>query len=161
MSSAVQASALQPRIVASENAESLRPFGIDMKVMLGAAATGGAFSALLVELKPDEGPPPHLHRDREEYFYVLDGTYRMSVNGRESTIGPGTLVFVPRGTVHAFSNIGTTTGRLLEWTIPGSNEPYFRAVHEMEAASGFDPERFAGINRQFATEFAGPADSHG
>lgn len=144
---------LSPRIVEEETAEPIRPFGLDMKIMLDAAATGGAFSAIVVELKPGEGPPPHLHRDREEYFYVLDGTLRMSVNGSESEIGPGTLVFTPRGTVHAFSNIGASNARLLEWTIPGSNEPYFRAVHEM-GEGGFDLKRLAEINRQFATEFA-------
>jgi len=144
--------ALKPRIIAPESTEKLKPFGIDMQVVLGADATAGTFSAIIAELKPGEGPPPHLHRDREEYFYVLDGTYRMSVNGEESTIGPGTLVFVPRGTVHAFSNIGTAPGRLLEWTIPGSNEPYFRAVHEMQAG-GFDLEKLGEINHRFSTEF--------
>ena len=144
---------LVPRIVAPEGAEKLTPFGIDMRVMLDAAATGGAFSAIVAELKPGEGPPPHLHRDREEYFFVIEGTYRLSVNGRETTIGPGTLVFVPRGTLHGFTNIGTGQGRLLEWTIPGSNEPYFRAVHDMQAG-GFDLQRLAEINRRFATEFA-------
>jgi len=156
MSFETDTAALRPRIVAADDGEPIRPFCIDMRVMHDAAATGGAFSAIVAELKPGEGPPPHLHRDREEYFYVLDGTYSMRVNGAEpTTIRPGTLVFVPRGTVHTFRNIGTTPGHLLEWTIPGSNEPYFRAVHDMEAGSGFDPERFAEINRRFATEFAG------
>ena len=144
---------LEPRITRPEDAENLRPFGIDMKVMIAAAQTGGSFSALIGELKPGEGPPPHLHRDREEYFFVLEGTYSLVVDSKESTIGPGTLVFVPRGTAHSFKNIGATMGRLLEWTIPGSNDPYFRAVHEMEAEGGFDPERFAEINKRFATEF--------
>lgn len=146
---------IKPQIIKIEQAEALRPFGIDMKIMMPAALTGGNFSALVAEVKPGEGPPPHLHRDREEYFFVLEGRYQLEVDGRETTIEPGTLVFVPRGTVHAFKNIGVTTGRLLEWTIPGSNDPYFRAVHEMEAGSGFDPERFAEINKQFATEFVG------
>ena len=88
----------------------IRPFGIDMKVMLGAEHTGGTFSAIVGEVKPGEGPPPHLHRDREEYFFVLEGTYSLGVNGNESTIGPGTLVFVPRGTVHTFKNVSATMG---------------------------------------------------
>ena len=124
-----------------------------MRVLLDSEATGGAFSALVAEIKPGEGPPPHRHHDREEYFYIVDGSFRLSVSGREETVGPGTLVFVPRGTVRAFTNIGTTPARVLEWTIPGSNEPYFRAVHRMQEAGGFDPERFADINREFSTEF--------
>ncbi len=147
---------LAPRIARPEQAETIRPFGIDMRVLLDSEATGGAFSALVAEIKPGEGPPPHRHHDREEYFYIVDGSFRLSVSGREETVGPGTLVFVPRGTVHAFTNIGATPARVLEWTIPGSNEPYFRAVHRMQEAGGFDPERFADINREFATEFIGP-----
>jgi len=93
---------------------------------MGPEHTGGAFSAVFAEINPGEGPPPRLHRDREEYFYVLEGAYQLSVDSREAAIGPGTLVFVPRGT-----------------------------VHEMEAGSGFDPEKFAEIDRRFATGFAG------
>lgn len=148
--------ALAPRISRTEQAEAIRPFGIDMRVLLDSEATGGAFSALVAEIKPGEGPPPHRHHDREEYFYILDGSFRLSVAGREETVGPGTLVFVPRDTVHAFTNIGATAARVLEWTIPGSNEPYFRAVHRMEQAGGFDPARFAEINQAFSTEFVAP-----
>ena len=147
------AGTLQPVIARPETAETISPFGIDMKVMLGGEHTGGAFSAVIAEVKPGEGPPPHLHRDREEYFFVLEGTYSLGVNGKESTIGPGTLVFVPRGTVHTFKNVTSSMGKLLEWTIPGSNGDYFRAIHKMEATSGFDPGTFAEINQQYVTEF--------
>jgi len=104
--------AMQPRIAAPEQAEALRPFGIDMKVMPGAEHTGGTFSAIVAEVKPGEGPPPHLHRDREEYFYLLEGTYQLVVNGRETTVGPGILVFVPRETAHAFKNVASTAGAM-------------------------------------------------
>jgi mannose-6-phosphate isomerase-like protein (cupin superfamily) len=146
-----------PRIMTSDGAEAIRPFGIDMKVLIGGEHTGGTFSAILAEIGPGEGPPLHLHRDRDEYFYVLAGTYRLSVGDNESTVGPGALVFVPGGTPHGFKNIATTPGKLLEWTIPGSNGDYFRAMHEMESAGGFDAEKFAEINRRFVTEFVGQA----
>jgi mannose-6-phosphate isomerase-like protein (cupin superfamily) len=146
-------SALQPVIMRPDDAEAIRPFGIDMKVMLGAEHTGGTFSAIVAEVKPGEGPPPHLHRDREEYFFVLAGSYSLGVNGVESMIGPRTLVFVPRGTVHTFKNVSDGMGRLLEWTIPGDNGDYFRAMHKMESESGFNPETFAEINARFVTEF--------
>ena|ERR1035438_3448242 len=145
--------ALQPVIMRPEDAEAIRPFGIDMKVMMGGEHTAGTFSAIVGEIKPGEGPPPHLHRDREEFFFVLEGSYSLGVNGNESTIGPGTMVFVPRGTVHTFKNVGSTTGKILEWTIPGNNGDYFRAMHQMETAGGFDPEKFAEINQRFVTEF--------
>jgi quercetin dioxygenase-like cupin family protein len=145
--------ATKPMIAAEADAEQIRPFGIDMKVLIGGEHTGGKLSAVVAEIKPGEGPPPHLHRDREEFFYVLEGQYELGVGGEESVIGPGTMVFVPRGTVHTFKNISASNGRLLEWTIPGDNGDYFRAIHEMEANGGFDPVKFAAINQQFVTEF--------
>ena len=65
------------------------------------------------------------------------------------------MVFVPRGTVHAFTNVGGAMGKILEWTIPGGNGDYFRAVHDMGATGGFDVEKLAAINGQFVTEFVG------
>ena len=94
---------MQPRITSLDQAASIKPFGIDMKLMLGGEHTGGTFSAVVAEVKPGEGPPPHMHHDREGGLYVLEGTYKLSVAGNETTIGPNTLVFVPRNTVHAFS----------------------------------------------------------
>jgi mannose-6-phosphate isomerase-like protein (cupin superfamily) len=146
---------MQPRITALDQAASIKPFGIDMKLMLGSEHTGGTFSAVVAFVAPGEGPPPHRHLDREEYFYVLDGTYSLSVNGNESTIGPNTLVFVPRGTVHAFTNIASVPGRILEWTIPGDNGDYFQAVDKMQTEGGFNLEKFAEINKTFSTEFVG------
>ncbi len=145
----------QPRIATANGAEAIRPFGIEMKVLIGGEHTGGTFSAIAVEIKPGEGPPPHLHRDRDEYFYVLEGTYDLTVDGKDATVGPGALVFVPRGTVHTFKNSSSSNGKMLEWTIPGSNGDYFRAIHEMETGGGFDPAKFAEINRRFVTDFVG------
>lgn len=146
---------LQPRIVHPDRADRLTPFGIDMKVLLSAQQTGGSFSALYADIRPGEGPPLHLHRGHDEYFFVLEGTYQLQVGDQEQTIGPGTLAFVPRGTPHGFKNISDAPGRLLEWTIPGDNEPYFRAVDAMQNDGGFDPQKFAAINQRFATEFVG------
>ena len=41
--SAAAPQALEPRISRTEQAERIRPFGIDMRVLLDSAATGGAF----------------------------------------------------------------------------------------------------------------------
>ena len=65
---------LKPCIVTTESSETIRPFGIEMKVLLSTVDTGGSFSALYVVHQPGEGPPPHLHYNQEEYFYILEGT---------------------------------------------------------------------------------------
>jgi len=141
----------EPWIRGRENAEIIRPFGSEMKVMLPAGRTNGTCSVLFADLKPGEGAPPHLHREYDEYFFVTEGTISLVIDGQESTIVPGTLAFTPRGAIHSFKNIGVSTASMLEWTVPGGNEPYFRAVSEMGA--DIDPKQLAHINARFATEF--------
>ena len=91
-----------------------------MKVMMAAAQTSGTCSVLIGELKPGEGPPPHLHRGFDEYFFVLKGTISLVVGGKQSTVTPGNLIFTPRGATHSFTNVGASPARLLEWTIPAA-----------------------------------------
>ena len=71
-------------------------------VLADDAATGGSY-CLFEEVVP-HGPaaPPHVHRDMDEVFYVLDGETEF-MNGETRRIArKGALVFVPRGTVHGF-----------------------------------------------------------
>jgi cupin domain len=74
--------------------------------------------------KPGEGPPDHVHFDQEEIFFIIEGSYEMTVDGHTSTAGPGTIVFIPRNVVHRFRNVGETTARLLDWTLPGGQDHY-------------------------------------
>ena len=70
--------------------------------MAGAADTGGAYELIQETRAVEGGPTPHLHREHDEGFLVLEGRYRF-VRGDEATeVGEGGFVFVPRGTRHAF-----------------------------------------------------------
>lgn len=66
-----------------------------------------------MEIPPGGGAPPHLHRGQDETHYVVDGEYRFVCAGRAISAGPGSVVHVPRGTAHAFTNTGDANGRLL------------------------------------------------
>jgi quercetin dioxygenase-like cupin family protein len=146
---------LAPRIVTPEQGTSIRAFGIPMNIMLRAEQTGGAFAALVAEFAPGQGPPPHFHHDHEEYFFVLEGEFELTVGGKTVTAGPGSMVFVPRETVHAFKYVGSTRGRLLEWGTPGGQERYFEAIDALAVGEGLTHEGVVATSRQFETEFVG------
>jgi mannose-6-phosphate isomerase-like protein (cupin superfamily) len=65
------------------------------------------------EVPPESGPPPHLHRSQDETHYVLEGQFEFVVGERKVNAGAGSVVYVPRTTVHAFTNTGTQKGKLL------------------------------------------------
>src|ERR1700722_7311120 len=64
------------------------------------------------------GPPPHSH-DWDESFYVLKGGIEFLSGGETHACEPGTLVFVPGGSVHGF-RYGPGGGQMLEITGDGS-----------------------------------------
>ncbi len=148
-----RAPGLTPRIVSPDQGSSICAFGIPMNIMLRAEETGGAFAALVAEFAPGQGPPPHFHHDHEEYFFVLEGEFELSVGDQTVTAGPGSMVFVPRETVHAFKYVGSGRGKLLEWGTPGGQERYFEAIDALAAGEGLTPESVVATSKQFETEF--------
>jgi quercetin dioxygenase-like cupin family protein len=142
-------SPLQATIVKPEQALSIKPFGLDVKVLLSTEATGGAISVLMGRIKPGEGPGDHVHFNQEEIFFIVEGTFELTVGGQTSTAGPGTIVFIPRNVVHRFKNIGDTTACMLDWTLPGGQDHYFKAISEL----GFSGEKVMEINKKFDTKF--------
>ena len=143
---------LQAVIAKPEQALSIKPFGLDIKVLLSTEATGGAISVLMGWLKPGEGPSDHVHFNQEEIFFIIEGTYEMTVGGQTSTVGPGTIVFIPRNVVHRFKNVGDTTGCMLDWSQPGGQDRYFKAISDL-AAGGLTGEKVTEINKNFDTKF--------
>ena len=74
------------------------------------ASTNGAFSLMERTLPPGgRKPPPHVHTNCEEAFYVLDGEIEFFL-GDDTVIGrPGSFVHVPGGVSHTFGNAGGDT----------------------------------------------------
>jgi quercetin dioxygenase-like cupin family protein len=60
------------------------------------------------------GPPNHRH-NWDEAFFVVKGSVEFTCDGKTDLCLPGTLVFVPGGTVHAFK-YGPEGGEMLEIT---------------------------------------------
>jgi mannose-6-phosphate isomerase-like protein (cupin superfamily) len=66
-----------------------------------------------VEVPPEGGAGPHLHRTQDETHYVLEGQFEFLLGERKVSAGVGSVVYVPRTTVHAFTNTGTQKGKIL------------------------------------------------
>jgi quercetin dioxygenase-like cupin family protein len=153
-----RSSPLQAIIVTPEQALPIRLFGMNAKVLLTTEATGGAISVVLGSIKPGDGPPEHVHFNQDEMFFVLEGTWKFTVGDETTTAGPGTIVFVPRDVVHRFKNVGDTTARVLEFSLPGGLDHYFKAISDLAASDGFTREQAREIGKEFDTNFP-PAHS--
>ena len=52
---------------------------------------------MLAIVPPHGGPPPHIHRNEDETFYVLDGTPTFRLGDERIVAGPGRLRERPEG----------------------------------------------------------------
>jgi quercetin dioxygenase-like cupin family protein len=91
----------------------LNVVGTQVTVLASNAATQ-SYGITLQQGDEGTGPPPHSH-DWDEAFYVLSGEVKFLCDGEAHVCPPGTLVHIPRGTVHAFQ-YGKDGGQMLEIT---------------------------------------------
>jgi len=74
------------------------------------------------------GPPPHIHSREDESFYVVSGSLEIVLGDSTYQAKAGDFVFIPRGTVHRFRNLGAGTAIQLVTFVPAGMEKYFREV---------------------------------
>jgi len=77
-----------------------------------------AFSMCETRSAPQGGVPPHIEH-HDEAFFVLEGTYSCLLGDRTLECGTGESFCAPRGTPHAFKNVGEAEARLLIVQSPG------------------------------------------
>jgi quercetin dioxygenase-like cupin family protein len=96
--------------------------------------TQGSYS--LVEASGPVFATPHVHHDREEAFYVLEGSITF-LAGEDTVEGTaGSFVLVPRETMHAFRCNGDA--RLIIIHSPGGFERFFRVMAPAIVRGEFD-----------------------
>src|SRR6476660_8549910 len=82
-------------------------------------ATAGRFFLAENELAPGSpGPPPHVHDELVDSFYVLAGTLDVVVGHEQIRLGPGGFACVLPGTRHTFSNPSEDPVRFLNINAP-------------------------------------------
>jgi mannose-6-phosphate isomerase-like protein (cupin superfamily) len=119
------------RILRPDEGTIVRVLG-DLYLSKGRAAdTEGRYSFFEARNNPGGGVPLHYHKDDEESFYVVEGTYEFRAGDNSVAAGPGDYLFVPRPTPHSFFNIGDTVGRVIIVLSPGGiHERFFEEIGE-------------------------------
>ena len=74
------------------------------------------------------GPPPHIHSREDETFYVISGNLEVLLGDKTYLAKAGDFVYIPRGTVHRFKNIGKEMAVQLVTFSPAGVEKFFEEV---------------------------------
>ena len=92
--------------------------------------SGGAYFSMLATVPSNGGPPPHIHRDEDETFYVLDGAPTFRLGDERIVAGPGDFVNVPKGVLHCFRNFSDEPMTMILTFTPAGIEKFFEETLE-------------------------------
>ena len=121
---------------------------VTVRYRLDASQTDGQFT--MFEFRVPTGarvPVAHSHDNFDETIYGLVGSMVWTVGGKEINVGPGEVLFIPRGIIHQFENRSATDTLSLSVITPGLLGPdYFREVSDvLQSAGPPDIARIVGV----------------
>jgi mannose-6-phosphate isomerase-like protein (cupin superfamily) len=144
----VSASPVAPFAVSSDEGERL-VFGETTIVVRAAADTTGGSFTLLEEPPPLLDTSTHVHSREDEMYYVLEGDHVFVCGGQEFEVGPGGVVFLPRGVPHAHRRRVLGVGRLLCILTPAGLEGFFQILAQATQSGGPMQEAYARASQEY------------
>lgn len=90
--------------------------------------TEGQLTVFEADIPPGGGPPPHVHHDADEAYYLLEGELEVLDGERTFTARAGDYVYIPRGRLHRFQNVGEGNSRMLVLFTPAGFENFLFEV---------------------------------
>lgn len=81
-------------------------------------------------------PPAHFHPAQDEHFEIVEGTVRVLVDGTERLLGPGAVLDVPRGTVHAMTAVDGAARAIWQTRPALRTEAFFAGMDAAQRRGG-------------------------
>jgi quercetin dioxygenase-like cupin family protein len=120
--------------------------------LLGEQTENGV--AVFEEVVPAGGGTPlHIHHTSDEVIYILAGEFTFKIGEHFADGGAGTLVFIPRGTAHAWKNSASEAGRALYMFTPAEGAKFFEELRLLgQPIPEIDPATLEAYGRRYGYE---------
>jgi quercetin dioxygenase-like cupin family protein len=128
--------------------------GQEVFIKVAGADTNDGLCCMFHTVPPMTGPPLHQHQREDELFYVIEGEVTFQVDGNRTLAKPGTTLFAPRLSVHAFQNFTQSTARLLITLAPGGLDRMFVEASSLTGENV--AAQFAPIGARYGLTLMGP-----
>ena len=149
-------SALTVNVVPADGGERLVAGPVVHRVLEDGSSTGGRLGLLEGRYPAGwTGPPPHVHREHEETFYVLAGAVRFTSGAAQHVLTAGGLFTAPVGVPHGFGNASADQpAQLLITVTPQRYIDYFRDLQDLQPGPDglLDPADIAALMARYATD---------
>jgi quercetin dioxygenase-like cupin family protein len=136
-----------------EGSKADNPLAADVVFKVRGEQTEGTLTVFENRVAPGEGPPLHTHANEDESMYVLEGEVRVKLGDEMHAAPAGSFIFIPRGTPHAWQNVGDGPARMLIHFTPSGMERFFDRFAALEAPG---PEAFETVGAQVGMAVVGP-----
>jgi quercetin dioxygenase-like cupin family protein len=93
----------------------------------GTCVEGDRMIVALMRMPAGTGAEPHSHPN-EQWIYILEGTFRANIAGKEVEAKPGSVLYIPSNTVH--SGKATPDADVLFFTVKDASH----SLHGIKAA---------------------------
>jgi len=94
--------------------------------LLTGAQSGGTLFIFDCLVASGGGPLPHRHLAEDETFLLREGMIEFTGGGEVKSVSAGELIFVPRGLVHSYRNVGDTDALMVTIYSPAGMEGWYR-----------------------------------
>ena len=95
------------------------------------AETDGAYFVMEGLVPPGGGPPPHIHHNQVETFYIVEGQMEIMLGNQVHEAKAGDFVHVSKGTPHRFINRSQKPAKMILTFVPaGDVVQFFREAFE-------------------------------
>jgi quercetin dioxygenase-like cupin family protein len=96
--------------------------------------------------------PPHIHPTQDEYILMLEGTWKLVLDGQTHWARPGDLVRMPMGIMHGYFNESGAFARAFFWVSPARRlHDLFKAIHDVP-----DPAEVVRLSALHEVDFLPP-----
>ena len=104
------------------------PGGDKYEFLVTGEQSGKTTFILLANVPKGGGPPPHIHNNESESYYIKAGELVFIVGDKTIDAKAGDFVHIPKGTVHTFTNKGEGNAQMLSIFAPSGMEGWFEEV---------------------------------
>ncbi|MEQ6118335.1 cupin domain-containing protein [Reichenbachiella sp. MALMAid0571] len=120
-------------IVPSPKNEQFQSHGNRLEVIIPTALTNNQFGLYEIEMEANaRGPKLHYHKEMDETFIIREGILTVLTAKGELTAETGTVIHIPRFSVHGYNNNSDNIVKMTMIFNPGlGREDFFRKMYKM------------------------------
>jgi oxalate decarboxylase len=113
----------------AEEPHSIHKYGRERRVGAGRFPISETITGVVLDIEPGGLRELHWHPNADEWQYVINGQFSVSLFGshgryRVETLGQGDVAYIPQGYGHSIENVGSKAGRILI----GLNSGHYEAI---------------------------------